>query len=239
MAKKATKKKSTKKKTASKSKAKKSAASKPKVSAAPAKEKGNWLTWVVVIVVVALFVFLIRSCSGGAGEEVAPNEQVEAPAVEETQQEPSTEPGSVLTQDDIQQGAAKKSGLTGEVQYKDESLAIDASGNLERVSNVACSQNANGERMISLTLTNVNSERPYKISNNGVQKGFDTYFLVRGIVVKNPGCEDTELAPGESTTCSTIGGTGSYANIEGTNRVAVQTPNDDGLSRTEAFLVNC
>lgn len=228
MAKKATKKKSTKKK------ATKKAASSSKPKSAPAKEKSNGMTWLVVIVVIALLFFLIRGCSGT--EEMVEPVVDDTPVVEEEDAGlPETTPGEALTADDVAQGAAKSnSGYAGEVVYKDNSLAIDTN-ELERVSNVACSQ-----KMISIKLTNVNDEKSYMISNNGVQKGFDTYFQVRGIVVKNPGCDAEELAPGESTMCTSIGQpSGSYMNIEGTNRLSVVTPNDEGLSRTEAVLVNC
>jgi len=225
-------------------------ASSQKASKAQKKGSRNWLTWVVVLVVVVALFFLIRGCqkAPGAGtgtqpgqEAVAPSQPTGGEGTQGGEQLPPTVTGEIVTEPQLQQGAGGDSvGFTGENKYSDNTLAVDVTEELVKISNVQCVKNSDGLRMISAKLTNVNKERAYKISTTGVQKGFDTYFMVRGNVVYNPGCGSNELAPGQATMCTTIGQTNpSYANTEGTNRVSVQVPNDDGLSRSDVFLVNC
>ncbi|NQU78137.1 hypothetical protein HQ545_00025 [Candidatus Woesearchaeota archaeon] len=74
-----------------------------------------------------------------------------------------------------------------------------------------------------------------KISPRGVYKGYNTYFMIRGIVDTDPGCDTELLNPGEYTECTRIGfDTSTYSNVEGINRVSVQVP-----GKTEALLVEC
>lgn len=167
----------------------------------------------------------------------------EAPVVEEPQ---AIEPAM---QDEVDQEGSTFKGEAVEAKQianqedigLDSALAVDTTENLEKLSNFGCAYDEeSGLRMLSLTLTNTNEEESYMISPKGVAPGFNTYFIARGIVVKDPGCSVEELAPGESTTCSTIGPESvSYTNQIGANRVIVQTPGNDGSSSKEAIIIEC
>ena len=78
------------------------------------------------------------------------------------------------------------------------------------------------------------------ISSKGIAKGYNTYFMMRGMVDENPGCDVEELAPGEFTGCSKIcKDLMRYGNVAGTNRLTIESPGNDGKKVTEAVVVNC
>ena len=93
-------------------------------------------------------------------------------------------------------------------------------GEKELVTNAVC---ANGK--VGAVITNV--------LDTNVVLGTDVKFLLRGMVVKSPGCDKTELAAGESTTCTTMSGT--VPLVPGVNEVVVRvTGAKEGLAS-----VNC
>ena len=97
-----------------------------------------------------------------------------------------------------------------------------------------------GLRMISLKLTNTNSDVDFMISDEGVKKGFNVYFNVNGLVDYDPGCDEETLTPGESIVCDNIGlDNPKYEVTEGINRLSIQSPNDEGKIKAEAVVVNC
>ena len=49
----------------------------------------------------------------------------------------------------------------------------------------------------------------------------DVKFLLRGLVVKEPGCDKTEIAPGESTTCTSLNG--AFPVVSGKNEALIRT----------------
>lgn len=105
----------------------------------------------------------------------------------------------------------------------------------ELFSNVQCNYDYDSELLyISLRVYNV-LEDEIKISPRGVQKGYNTYFLIRGVVDTDPGCGTELLHKGEYTECKRIGFDNTrYGNLPGINRISVQVP-----GKTEALLVEC
>jgi hypothetical protein len=80
-------------------------------------------------------------------------------------------------------------------------------GEAEMVTSAVC---ADGK--IGAIITNVADET--------VMLGSSMIFQLRGMVVKEPGCDKTELAPGESTTCTQLNG--NFALVTGQNEVLVR-----------------
>ena len=117
----------------------------------------------------------------------------------------------------------------------EEELAIDVSNTPQLLSDVKCEKDEeNGNSYISLKLTNVGEEN-FMISHKGVSKNYNTYFSIRSLVDNNPGCNQEELTPGESTTCTKIGlDTAPFVNVKGINRLSIQAP-----GQTEALLIEC
>ncbi len=58
------------------------------------------------------------------------------------------------------------------------------------------------------------------IGNTTVSYGKEWKALLRGMVVKEPGCDKTVLEPGESTTCTTLNG--NFPVVEGKNEVVIR-----------------
>jgi hypothetical protein len=81
-------------------------------------------------------------------------------------------------------------------------------GEGKMVTNAVCTE----EGKIGAVITN--------IADSTVEIGKDIKILLRGLVVKTPGCDKTELAPGESTTCTTLNGP--FPVISGQNEVVVR-----------------
>jgi hypothetical protein len=112
---------------------------------------------------------------------------------------------------------------------------VDVTAEPELFSNLECNYDYDaGVNYISLRVYNV-LEEDFRISPRGVQKGYNTYFLVRGMVDADPGCGTELLLPGEWTECSRIGlDQHINSNVPGTNRISVQVP-----GKTEALIVEC
>jgi hypothetical protein len=177
-----------------------------------------------------------------SGEQAAPAEGEAAGEEEQIIEVPETEPGpGLVTVDSLDTGEYTQHSLLGEPQNKDAELARDYTAAPVRFSNFDCIKDeTTGIRYVSVKVTNTNADRPFLISPKGVAKGYDTYFLVRGMVDTDPGCQVEELAAGESTVCNKIGlDQERYGNTEGTNRLTIQSPNNDGAKLTEAVVVNC
>lgn len=175
--------------------------------------------------------------------EQAPTESTEAQAPAEGVVEvPETAVGEGLVTDDaLTTGDYTQHSELGEPQFSDTGLAKDLTAEPERFSNFECAwDNEAGIRYISVKVTNTNADRPLMISPKGVAKGYDTYFLVRGLVDTDPGCAVEELGPGESTICTKVGpDVANYGNTEGINKLNIQSPDNDGRKFTESVVVNC
>ncbi|MBT5023298.1 hypothetical protein HOK51_01505 [Candidatus Woesearchaeota archaeon] len=191
------------------------------------------LKWVIGFVILLIILFYIRHKSLPAEipdilEEpeipvVEPDADLDEPVVDEPEVEKEPiKTGTTMSEEKLQ-------------ELEDQALAIDVTENTRLIDNVVCSFDEESElKYIRLTLTNV-FEETFKISHVGVHKDYNTYFLVRGIVDQDPGCEQEELTPGESTVCTKIGfDSKTYGNIEGINRLSIQVP-----GKTEALLIEC
>lgn len=93
-------------------------------------------------------------------------------------------------------------------------------GDTEMVTQAVC---ADGK--VGAVITNV--------ADKTLQVGTEIKFLLRGMVVKSPGCDKTELAPGESTTCTTMNG--DFKVVSGKNEVIVR----DGSAKEGLATVTC
>ena len=80
-------------------------------------------------------------------------------------------------------------------------------GEANAITNAVCS---NGK--IGAIITN--------IVDNKVTIGNELKVLLRGMVVKDPGCDKTSLEPGESTTCTAVNGP--FQVVKGQNEVVVR-----------------
>jgi hypothetical protein len=155
---------------------------------------------------------------------------------------PDTEPGpGLVTNEALQTGEYTQQSMIGDPQNADSALNKDLTLTPERFSNFNCVKDeTTGVRYISVKLTNTNKKTDFVISEIGIAKGYNTYFMTRGMVDESPGCEKETLAPGESTVCTKVGKDDTrYGNTEGTNRITIQSPNNDGKTFAEAVVVNC
>jgi hypothetical protein len=180
--------------------------------------------------------------TGAEGQAASAEGEAASEEAEGVVEVPETEAGpGLVTVDSLDTGDYTQHSLLGEPQNKDAELARDYTAAPVRFSNFDCVKDeTTGIRYISIKVTNTNADRPFMISPKGVAKGYDTYFMVRGMVDTDPGCAVEELAAGESTICSKIGlDQERYGNTEGTNRLTIQSPNNDGAKLTEAVVVNC
>ncbi|MBW2967565.1 hypothetical protein KY362_03700 [Candidatus Woesearchaeota archaeon] len=216
------------------------------------------LRYLAIVAIAILMVFAMgcgkKEAPAPAPAPVAPPpapEPAPAPAQETTTEEaeaaegvvevPETAAGEGLVTDDaLTTGDYVQHSELGEPQFKDTALAKDLTASPERFSNFECRKNEEGIRYISVKVTNTNADRPLLISPKGVAKGYDTYFLVRGLVDMDPGCAVEELGAGESTVCTKIGpDTEKYGNPAGINKLNIQSPDNDGKKYTESVVVNC
>ncbi|MFC1723837.1 hypothetical protein ACFL0V_06880 [Nanoarchaeota archaeon] len=173
-----------------------------------------------------------------AAEEAA----AAAAAEEEIVEIPETEMGPGIVSDDaIQTGDYTQHSLLGDPTNEDAEHARDITDEPERFSNFDCVLDEEMDvNYISIKVTNTNSDMGFMISPDGVKKGYNTYFMVRGMVDKDPGCTVEELAPGESTVCDKIGlDDERFGNPAGTNRITIQSPDNGGATTAEAVVVNC
>jgi hypothetical protein len=200
------------------------------------KKGGKVFAWIVAFIVILAILLFIRFKYTGPAEEVpveeeAPPDELEERYVPEPEDEEGYEEGSVYE-------AGKEAPGPDVVPREDlpkVQEVIDTTLEPELFSNIECNYDYDSELLyISLRVYNI-LEEDIKISPRGVQKGYNTYFLIRGVVDTDPGCGTELLPPGEWTKCDRIGfDTLRYGNLEGINRISVQVP---GV--TEALLVDC
>ena len=94
-------------------------------------------------------------------------------------------------------------------------VPTDYKGEVEMVSKMAC----------------VDGVASGRITNTDTVKwvyGKDFKVLIRGLVVHEPGCDKTELEPGESTDCTTLNGP--FQVVEGLNELAVRSKNKEVIA---------
>ncbi|MBW2964164.1 hypothetical protein KY363_01780 [Candidatus Woesearchaeota archaeon] len=213
--------------------------SKPKKKAGKKKKRtGKAVAWVVAFVVILAILLFIRF------KYAAP--QADTAAQEETAPEPEVvtrvvpEPEETETADEDEGSVYQEPKYAGPDVVDKEDLpkvqdVIDTTAEPELFSNIKCDYDYTAELLyISLRIYNT-LEEDIKISPRGVQKGYNTYFKIRGLVDIDPGCGTELLEPSEYTECTKIGFDNErYGNVEGINRISVQVP-----GKTEALLVEC
>jgi len=86
-------------------------------------------------------------------------------------------------------------------------VETEYAGEAEMVTSAVCA-----EGKIGAVITNVAEET--------VVLAKDVKMLLRGLVVKEPGCDKAELAPGESTVCTTLNGP--FQVMPGQNEVIIR-----------------
>lgn len=209
---------------------------------------------VLAAVMIAMLLLFAVGCGKKNVEEEIVSEPVTEPVVTP---EPEPEPAPEVTDevvvpeteegedyvgiDELESGDYTQEGMLGNPQNSDTTLAKDLTGTPERFSNFECkADEETGIRYISLKVTNTNEDQEFMISPKGIAKGYNTYFMIRGMVDMDPGCADEQLAPGESTVCTMIGKDDArYGNVVGINRLTIQSPDNDGKTNSEAVVVNC
>jgi hypothetical protein len=198
------------------------------------KKTGKAVAWVIAFVVILAILLFIRfkytapSDTTEAEDVTAPDDIIEERTVVEPEDE-LEESGTYEEPKYVGPDVVDKEDLP-KVQE-----VIDTTVEPELFSNIACDYDYEDELLyISLRIYNV-LEEDFKISPRGVSKGYNTYFLIRGVVDTDPGCDTELLKPGEYTECEKIGfDNARYGNVKGINRISVQVP-----GKTEALLVEC
>jgi len=216
---------------------------KPKKKASKRKKKSKTWMWVVAFVVILAILLLIRwkytpteaTKNETPVEEQAPPEQVENQYVTEPSKTTTTKPASeqVEEQKELGDQVVPKEDLPN-VQEN-----VDTTAEPTLFSNLKCEYDETSKLLyISLHVYNVFNQ-DMLIAPHGVQKGYNTYFKIRGTVDTDPGCGTEILAPGEYTDCKRIGFENArYSNTPGINRISVQTPGGSS-GGTEALLIEC
>ena len=220
------------------------------------KEKSYAWVWVAAFIVILIILLLVRYKYASPSDDngVSEEELFEPEGEEETVYIPESERGDssseddgyvyeedqvigddVVTDDEIQSGDYIQHSITGEPTNEDAEHARDLTEKPQLFSNIKCEYDYDAEiPYVSLRVYNVLDE-DILISPKGVAKGYNTYFMIRGIVDKDPGCGTEVLRPGQFTECKKIGFDGKlYANLPGTNRISVEVP-----KKTEAIIVDC
>jgi hypothetical protein len=206
------------------------------------RKKGKVIAWIVAFVVIlAILLFIRFKYTEPAAEEnktveveTAPPAEVETQYVEEPE-----ETGDDETGDSSGETYSESKYLGADVVDKEDLPkvveVIDTSVAPELFSNLKCDYDYESNLLyISLRIYNTLDEE-IKISPRGVTKGYNTYFLIRGVVDTDPGCNTELLQPKEWTDCNRIGfDLARYANVPGINRISVQVP-----GKTEALLIDC
>lgn len=214
-----------------------------KKKAKKGKKKWKVLIWVAAFIIILAILLLIRFKYAATAPEETPIE--EAAPEDEIEERYVPEPDAT----DSEQGAYDEAGegsvyeeprhLGPDVVDKEDlpniASNIDTSAPPELFSNLRCDYDEELDILyISLRVYNILGE-DIKISPRGVQKGYNTYFLIRGVVDTDPGCGTELLQPDEYTDCKRIGfDLPRYSNQPGVNRISVQVP-----GKTEALLFEC
>ncbi|MBW2968082.1 hypothetical protein KY362_06365 [Candidatus Woesearchaeota archaeon] len=213
--------------------------SKPKKKTKGRKKKGSkvWV-WILAFIVVLAILLFIRFKYATPEDTVLEDVADEEPPVEfQEKYVPEPEGKESFREAGVYEEPRDVAGP--DVVEKEElpkvQEVIDTTIEPELFSNVQCNFDYDAELLyISLRIYN-NLEEEIKISPRGVQKGYNTYFLIRGVVDTDPGCGTELLHAGEWTECERIGfDNARYGNVEGINRISVQVP-----GKTEALLVEC
>ncbi|MFC1722624.1 hypothetical protein ACFL0V_00640 [Nanoarchaeota archaeon] len=218
------------------------------------KDKSYAWVWVLAFIVILAILLLIRYKFAAPAEAPVTEEFEEPEYEEETQYLPESEESegtgdddgyvyeepkdvgdSVIDEEEIQTGKHTQHSILGEPTNEDPEHARDITDEPELFSNINCEYDYESEiPYISLRVYNILDE-DILISPKGVAKGYNTYFMIRGIVDADPGCGTEVLHPGQYTECVRIGFDGEkYANLPGTNRISVQVP-----KKTEALIIEC
>jgi hypothetical protein len=193
-----------------------------------------WIVAFVIILAILLFIRFKYAATAEAPEETteetAPADVVEEQYVPEPETSAAEEEGSAYE-------APKHLGpsVVDKSELPNVQEVIDTSAPPELFSNLNCEYDETADILyISMRIYNMLDE-DIKISPRGVQKGYNTYFLIRGVVDTDPGCSTELLPPGEYTDCKRIGfDLPRYSNQPGINRISVQVP-----GKTEALLFEC
>lgn len=211
---------------------------KPKKKASKKKKKkgnaGRVIAWIVAFAIVLAILLFIRykyamPIDETAGEdELPPPVEYEERIVNDDGRE-YDEAGIYVPPKELGDQVIERE------DFEHVSDVVDVTPEPELFSNLECNYDYDmGVNYISLRVYNVLGE-DIKISPRGVEKGYNTYFLVRGMVDMDPGCGTELLLPGEWTECNKIGLDQSrYGNSPGTNRISVQVP-----GKTEALVLEC
>ena len=197
------------------------------------KEKKSTTKWIVLFVVVLAILFFLKArLAAPPVEDFTP---VELPEPEpEAAPEPEPEPEPEVVEVPKEAGRA----ILEKEELGDDDLAADVTAEPELFSNLECEiEEETGIRYISLRIYNTLDE-DLTISPVGVAKGYNTFFMVNGLVDMDPGCDSEVAEPGEYVTCSKLGQDserfGNVGESKGINRISVQAP-----IKTEALLVTC
>ena len=206
---------------------------KPKKKKRGRKKKGKAgkvIAWVIAFIVILAILLFIRFKYAAPGEEL----EEELPPIEELEEKEEAAP---QVEEEEAEPAPREVGpdIVEREELEQVSEVVDTTKEPEIFSNVQCNfDNEAGLLYISLRVYNTLDE-DIKISPRGVMKGYNTYFLIRGIVDQDPGCGTEVVQPGEWTECKKIGfDSPRYGNVPGINRISVQVP-----GKTEALLVEC
>lgn len=207
---------------------------KPKKSRRGRKNKnkaGKVIAWIVAFIVILAVLLFIRFKYAAPAEEL----EDELQPIEEFEEEYEYE--EAVPEEEEAEPAPKEIGpnVVAREEFEHVSEAVDTTTEPEIFSNVQCNfDNEAGLLYISLRVYNTLDEE-IRISPRGVMKGYNTYFIIRGIVDQDPGCGTEVVQPGEWTECRKIGfDAPRYGNVPGINRISVQVP-----GKTEALLIEC
>jgi hypothetical protein len=194
------------------------------------KKAGKVIAWIVAFIVILAILLFIRFKYAAPSDEV----DEELPHIDELAEE---EEGLTAEEEEEAEPAPREVGpdVVEREELEKVSEVVDTTREPEIFSNVQCNfDNEAGLLYISLRVYNILDEE-IKISPRGVMKGYNTYFLIRGIVDQDPGCGTEVVQPGEWTECKKIGfDAPRYGNVPGINRISVQVP-----TITEALLIEC
>lgn len=198
------------------------------------KKTGKVVAWIVAFIVILAILLFIRFKYATPVEDT--EIEVELPPEDQVEEVFVPEPETAEDEGEIYEAPKYAGPDVVEREELDKVYeVVDTTHQPELFSNIRCDYDYDAELLyISLRIYNV-LEDDIMISPRGVQKGYNTYFLIRGIVDTDPGCGTELVKPGEYTECHRIGfDNARYGNVEGINRISVQVP-----GKTEALLVEC
>jgi hypothetical protein len=219
---------------------------KPKKKSKKKKGVGKIIAWIVAFIVVLAILIFIRYKFGATdtADQTATDEQSPATEVDEQEVTTSEKDAAELDREYQEAGVYVPPKDVGDQVVPKEEMGhvepvVDVTDVPQLFSNMACNYDYDaGIFYISLRIYNTLTE-DIKISPRGVEKGYNTYFNIKGMVDRDPGCGTELLLPGEWTDCKKIGFEDPrYMNLPGINRISVQVPVDTQIG-TEALLIEC